>query len=80
MKKIKKKEKILQYDYLYPNKKDILTRDGKKPDIILIPGLSDNTLIEIGNLGFLKGQAYLDYLERKGGNKCLSQKKQNIGK
>lgn len=68
MKKKKEKQKTnkpVLYDY-WKGDKEKLTRDGKKVDIVLLPNLSKNTLTEMGDLGYLTGQAYIDYIKAKG--------------
>lgn len=53
-----------KYDYLNNNKR-ILTI-AKNPDVILIPGFNyPQTFIEMGEKGYLKGNALKDYLNLK---------------
>jgi hypothetical protein len=53
------------YDYFHGNKQK-LSVDGKKVHVVLIKGLSDYTLQEMGKLGFLIGEALKDYKEQYG--------------
>jgi len=67
------KKKILideqtQYDYWKnPNKKFdfIMLTQGKKCDVILFDTKVLVTFIKMGDEGFLKGQAYIDYTNLK---------------
>jgi hypothetical protein len=52
------------YDYLNGNK-EVLSRDGKTYNVVLLPNFSERSFITMGDLGFLTGQALLDYLEIK---------------
>lgn len=51
-----------KYDYLNGNKR-ILTI-AKNPDVLLIPGFNyPQTFIEMGDKGYLKGEALKDYIK-----------------
>lgn len=52
------------YDYLNGNK-SILSRDGKTHNVVLLPNFSEKSFITMGDLGFLTGEALLDYLKEK---------------
>jgi hypothetical protein len=52
------------YDYLNGNK-EVLSRDGKTHNVVLLPNFSERSFITMGDLGLLTGQALLDYLKIK---------------
>lgn len=57
---IEKKSDHFLYDYLNGDK-SILSRDGKKANVVLIPNFSEKSFITMGDLGFLCGNAKEDY-------------------
>jgi len=48
-------------------KKDILSRNKRKPDVILFPADRVKIFLEMGDKGFLTGKALEDYVNLKKG-------------
>lgn len=63
---VEKKADHFLYDYLNGDK-SILTRDGKKPNVVILPHFSEGSFMHMGDTGFLTGEALKDYLDMKGG-------------
>jgi len=55
---------MCKYDYLN-NRKDVLTHDGKTPSVLIIKGINDDVLMELGEKNLLKGEALKDFLKQK---------------
>lgn len=50
-----------KYDYLDYDNKNILTHDSKTPSVVIYRGFNDEVFKMLGEKGYLKGKALIDY-------------------
>lgn len=62
--KIKDSPGATLYDY-FKGDKCRLSHDGKKVHVVIIPNFSDSSFVEMGDKGFLIGDALKDYIAIK---------------